>query len=167
MDLTKTERLILLNQYRILLEVCPDEKKDSDIAIDILSNGYKYDYDSLVDFLSDDVPEEISKEVIDILQMYRSLNNSYSELKEKNEIDKDDVMFQGFDGNEETEHYAYADFFINKYNRYSEFREVDINSHCNRLNIYRPMLNIWKQYQRYQTLSKEQIIGIINAYKLK
>ncbi len=165
MDLTKTERLILINQYRMLSVICPDEKKDSDIAIDILANGYKHNYDSLVDFLSDDMPEEISKEVIDILQMFRSLNNSYHELNDKSGIDKGNVIFQGFDGNEETEHYSYADFFINKYDRYSEFSKVAINSHCNMLYMYRPMLKAWSKYERYQSLNKEQIIEIINAYK--
>lgn len=60
MELTKIERLILMNQYRILAKLYPEEEKDCEIAIKILANGYKYNYSSLFRYMDDDLSEEIS-----------------------------------------------------------------------------------------------------------
>lgn len=37
--------------------------------------------------------------------MFRILNNSYNKLSNVTDIEKDDVLFSGFDGNEEPSHY--------------------------------------------------------------
>lgn len=165
MELTEKERLILFNQYRILEKLYPEDEKDCQIAQKILAEGYTIEYDSLAEFMSDGIPREVCEEVIDILQMYRSLYTSYKELSDKTGINKGDVIFQGFDGNEETDHYVFACFYLEDLNRYSEFKGVDINSHSNRLYKYLPMLSEWRKYGRYDTLNMEQIIKIINAYK--
>ncbi len=165
MELNEKERLILFNQYRILEKLYPEEEKECQNAQKILAEGFEIEYDSLVEFMSDGIPIDICKEVIDILQMYRSLYGSYHELSDKTGIDKDNVIFQGFDGNEETEHFIFACFYLEDLGRFSEFKDVEINSHSNRLYKYLPMLNEWRKYGRYDTLSKEQIIKIISAYK--
>lgn len=162
MDLSEKERLILYNQYRILEKLYPEEEKQFQLAQTILYEGYESDYDDLIEMM-DSVPREICKETVDILQMFRGLYASYKNLKDKSGINKDDVKFQGFDGNEESNYYSYAKFFITEKGRFNEFEKCEMNSHSNKLPQYRDMLNVWKQFNRYSSdLSKEQILKIIS-----
>ena len=72
MKLTKAERLILFNQFRLLESLYPEETRDCQNACEILQSGYALEYDSLVSF-GEETPEETAREVIDILSMYRRL----------------------------------------------------------------------------------------------
>ena len=162
MDLSKKDRLILFNQYRILEKLYPDEEKDCQLAQKILLDGYELEYDGLVEMMGD-VSREVCNEVLDILQMFRSLYFSYEKLDDKLGIDEYDVKFQGFDGNEEGQYYSYAEFFILDKRRYEEFSNCEINSHCNKLPQYRDMLNVWRQFKRYSSdLTKEQILKTLS-----
>lgn len=164
MELTKVERLLLYNQYRILSALHPDEKKFSRVAEEVLLKGYRHDYKSIVEGFHDDLPVEISKEVIDVLQMYRCLHNSYLNLSNKRGISEADVKFAGFDGNKESGHCAYVDFFIQIYGRYKEFADVDPNSHWPNLDKYRKMMTVWKQHGQHDgNLNKNQISKILQA----
>src|ERR1700683_906737 len=99
MELTKLERLILANQFRILEHVDPDEASRCHEACEILENGYTLEYKSLVSNFDDDVPEATCSEVIDILDMYRALKKAFRELPDGS-VNPSDVEFRGFDGNE-------------------------------------------------------------------
>lgn len=168
MELTKKERLILYNQYEILKSLNPDEKEYYEIDQEILINGFKYNYDGLVHCFMDDTPEEISQFVIDVLQMYSVLNNSYDKLKddEKSQIDLYDISFTGFDGNEETDYYVYAKFHLEKLDKFGELKESEyyaVNSHANTLNDYRKMVSLWKEVKtgRYNNVSLKNMQYII------
>jgi hypothetical protein len=54
--LSKTERLILLNQYRILEKVDPGQANSWRNAAEIVDNGYTLEYDSLARGLDEEVP---------------------------------------------------------------------------------------------------------------
>lgn len=162
MQLTNFERLVLLNQFRML------EKLDSDGGdyreeIKILENGYVNDYYVIFEHLSDELPEAVSKEVYDILQMHRSLLTSYNNLGDKTGINQKDVMFNGFDANSEGKHYSYARFLILDCDRYNEFKNQNLNSHYSILEKYRKMLVKWSNYDRYASLDRNQIEEIINV----
>ena len=103
MELTKKERLTLYNQYEILKRLDPDGVEYYNVKQEILINGFKANYDDLVNGFMEETPVEVSEFVVDVLQMYRTLNNSYLELteEEKNNINLYDIAFKGFDGNEE------------------------------------------------------------------
>lgn len=168
MELTKKERLILYNQYEILKSLNPDEKEYYERDQEILINGFKYNYTDLVGGFMDETPEEISQFVIDVLQMYRVLNNSYDKLNEdeKSQIDLYDISFKGFDGNEETDYYFYAKFYIEKLDNFGDLKESKwyaINSHGNMLNDYIKMVSLWKEVKtsRYDNLSLENMKYII------
>lgn len=163
MNLNEQERLILYNQYEILKQISTDEN-DKDYYErnqEILSKGYEHDYDSLFHF--EDTPKEISCEVIDILQMFRTLLSSYNNLsnEDKVEISIDDCIFDGFDGNEETVHYAYADWVIKKENLYQEFSHCEMNSHSSRLERYRLMLD------KLKDLGKSRYASDLSANDIK
>ena len=68
MKLTKAERLILFNQFRLLESLYPEETRDCQNACEILQSGYSLEYDSLVSF-GEETPEETAREVIEILNM--------------------------------------------------------------------------------------------------
>ncbi len=161
--MTKLERLFLYNQYDIL------EKLDSDNGIDykrykdILLYGYESEYYIFTNFFSD-VSTDICNEVINILNMFRTLYFSYKELENKEDIEEYKVTFQGFDGNEELEHYGFAKWYISDGN-FQEFSGVDMNSHYNKLNYYRNMLSKYNQIMdtnpRPSKLNATQIKEII------
>lgn len=168
MELTKKERLILYNQYEILKKLDPDGEDLYDRDQEILINGYKINYPDLVCGFTDETSEGVSQFVIDVLQMYRILNNSYNELKDedKEKIRMYDISFKGFDGNDEIDYYKYADFYMNKLDRFDELKELEhfqMNSHRNMLDNYIRMVSSWKEVKsgRYSKLTLENMLYII------
>jgi len=168
MELTEKERLILYNQYEILKLLNPEEKEYYERDQEILINGFKYNYDNLVEGFMNETSEEVSQFVIDVLQMHRVLNNSYDKLKddEKSQIDLYDISFKGFDGNEEIDYYVYAKFYLEKLDRFGELKESKyyaVNSHTNMLNDYRKMVSLWKEVKtgRYNNVSLKNMQYII------
>lgn len=168
MELTKKERLILYNQYEILKAINPEEAEDYEVNQDILINGFKVNYENLIEGFGEETSEEISNFVIDVLQMYRVLNNSYDSLNDegKEQIDLYNISFKGFDGNYETDYYTYAKFYLNQLGRFEELKEsehFEINSHRNMLSNYRRMVSLWKEVKtgRYDNLTLENMLYII------
>lgn len=172
MELSLKERLFLYNQYEILKLLNiedEDEQKRYERYQKIVSEGYKYNYSDLTDGFADDVPDKTCEFVWDVLQMYRTLYNSYYDLNEieKKQIDLDDITYKGFDGNEEGDYYSYANFILEDMGRYDEIYKngkAELNSHYNVLNEYSEMLDKWKDLKvgRYDTLTFEQMQYIIS-----
>jgi len=173
MDLSIKDRLILYNQYEILKTLKQDDKyevKNYEIFQDILLNGYKRNYDDMIEFVSEDVPDSTMNFVWDVLQMYRVFFDSYKALspEDKEGIDVDDIKFQGFDGNNECVYLSYARFILEKMERYEEisrdFKDKDLNSHYPTLNKYSRMLSTWKSIQNneYKPLTRDQLVQIIS-----
>lgn len=168
MDLSKTERLILYNQYEILEKLSSDDydKKHYKKCKDILANGYSRNYYIFLEHIGDECDQEIMDSVYDILEMFRSLSSSFMSLSvdEKTEIDRDKIRFQGFDGNG-AGHYSYARFIIEDLGLYEESRLEDYNTHYPIEDYYFGMLNKWKKIvgpQKYRKLSKNEINIIIS-----
>ena len=161
MKLTKAERLILFNQFRLLESLYPEEARDCQNACEILQSGYALEYDSLVSF-GEETPEETAREVIEILNMYRALSNASIQLPEGS-FDPKDAIFNGFDGNEEGEHYSYASFMIEKQGRWAEFKTAELNSHWPMLDEYRAMLARWELCREKLHLTAEDVSRILGA----
>lgn len=166
--LSKIERLILSNQYRILERLYPDESDYYENNRKAIEEGFELHYEDCFSLLSNDtMSEDECNEVIDILQMYRSL--TFSNEKGNYEININKIKFDGFDLNDEYEskRVVYARYFINDLDRFSELKYgnkyADCNSHGSRINKYRRMLNIWKSLnKRYEILTKDEILKIID-----
>ncbi len=87
-------------------------------------------------------------EVVDILDMWSFLEESYTRLSKKdtNSVQKKaghfgrQVVFTGFDGNKETEHLYIAKFLINKLDRFVEFKSRNLNSQVPLIDRYRLMV---------------------------
>lgn len=167
MELSKKERLLLINQYRILSILNPSESDVYKNYIKVLEFGYKSHYGDMVDWLSDDMSEEDCEEVLNIFDMYRALTYSHEQLVDKEGIDYYDIKFRGFDGNHEAAQLLYAEYFMYDLDKYRELQKPgehpDHNSHAPTLRKYRAMLLIYNNKPNKNNLSKNDILDIVNA----
>ncbi len=170
--LTVVERIILRNQYLILKQLNPDQAEDYDKLITIIERGYEDDYGELaMAFSGDTMPKGDSEEVEDILDMHWALQMSQKGLP--TEVEKANVAFPGFDGNDEKEcrYMGYARFLV-KQDRFSQvdLQEKDFNSHGQRLSRYRRMLQRWKALKsgvepgQRHNMTAEQIREVLRGY---
>lgn len=174
MVLSEKDRLILYNQYEILKLLQPEDEHTVNMCEDaqkILSGGFTYNYGELDCMFSEEIPEDECKLVIDILRMFRNLYVSYEGLnaEEKQQLDLEDVTYQGLDGNNETMYKKYADFIIAS----PEFEEIykngryNDNSHSRKILQYEKM---WENYNRilkpheYRQLSLDEIKTVLKWY---
>lgn len=173
MELSKKDRLILVNQYRILQKLSKEgyEVADYESKITALLNGYTLHYEDLFDeFSENELSVEESRYVLDVLELYRAIIFSYTRLCGENLVTKltdKDVAFPGFDGNEESEYLSYARYFIEDLGRYDEIKQYaadwDFNSHMNTTHRYKSMLSMIANIEpRYRyCMSEEQIIKLL------
>ena len=126
-ELTPAERLILSNQYRILATIDKEDSKDYGNKAQIVENGYSGLYYKLFEHISEEVDAKVTEQTSDILAMFRIINWSIDSLskEEKTQLDKSNLVFEGFDGNHDA-HYSQAIFMIENLN---VFQESDLNSH--------------------------------------
>ncbi|WP_171654563.1 YfbU family protein [Paenibacillus foliorum] len=168
MKLSNVERLVLSNQYKILMDLNPDEVDYYEEKLKIVQNGYTHYYNDLFSEIDEELPEHISQEVVAVLNMYRAINFSYDDLKddEKQEIPKHRVEFEGFDGNEEPQHYSFCRFVIEDSNRFQELHNKNgYNAHRDVLPKYRRMLIVWEKLGRKTDLSRDEIISLVTPPK--
>ena len=135
------ERRILLNQYEMLRALIPDRSEEFAQAERIVSSGYEDLYGELNGGVDEIATPGMIKEVLAILDMFRTFDNVYTEAGSPV---PDEAKFQGFDGNNETEHFAFARFFVEDMRRYEEQSGASFNSHAPMLDRYRRMLRTYK-----------------------
>lgn len=98
----KEQRLILINQFEILQQLNPYDVDFYSEKIEILKEGYEYHYDDVLGEISNPLPEEKSRFVIDVLNMYRDITFSKVQLSDGNRENFVGVTtyYRGFDFNE-------------------------------------------------------------------
>jgi uncharacterized protein len=155
-QLSRAERLILANQYRILALVDEQNASSNENNAEILLNGYTGLYHNLFDSLSDEVPESVTEEIHNILSMFRTLENSIASLPagEKQQLHLTRLGFEGFDGNND-DHYHIAKFMVEKQELYDEYEKHSMNSHSSAsLPRYRRQLAVFNRvHQSMQNLT--------------
>lgn len=150
-SLTSFERLSLINQLAILKKLEPENAEDYKNQIEILHSGYSVLYGEVFQDVYDEMPLEECKYVFDVLDMFRNLINSFSMLTDKQGLTADDVRFRGFDGNNESKRWAFAEY-LKKTGRWQETLVGSVNSHSTRtMSLYPEML------QRYEPI-KQKIV---------
>ena len=169
MDLTRFERLMLSNQFKILEGLYPEEKEYYELHRKALDEGYKLHYEDAFESLSsDELTEEECREVLDIFNMYRALTFSYEKLDDKSGITQESIKFKGFDGNDEEEgkRLSYTRYFIMDLDRFEELKynieRPSFNSHSLMLQSYRRMLSAWDSINRKHVLERDEIIRIVD-----
>lgn len=145
---SNSERTIIY----LLLEVIKNlpsqslmQQKDSENLQEVLLEGYAYDYETMRPVRGNIFPPEICEEVREILLMHRVLSNSVKDHRQKLDYTEDDIRFSGFDGNEETEHFSYANFVLGSLGQFKESACDNgcENTHWPILGAYRAMLTEW------------------------
>jgi uncharacterized protein len=159
----KLKRFELINQLLILEKIYPGEADQYAQNRKALEYGFALHYSWLTENLSDGLSEDECKEVLDIMDMYQSINFSWSRLnpdKEKPE----EIRFKGFDGNNEGALRNYVEYFIIELDRYEELKHGQshprFNSHTIMLPQYKKQLEIWKAFNF--DLTAEQISLILD-----
>ncbi len=171
MDLSRTERWILVNQLTIL-EILDEKKKGFyKDTIEILERGYEGLYDSCIQFIYPDhetFSQEKSELVFNILSMFSAIVQSLEKNEDKSGIDENLLVFDGFDGNNETDYMSFAKFYCTQYEGGGKYSEIGqgpdhFNSHFPCLETYKRMLIVWQQCDDRFNLNKDDLIKIATA----
>ena len=168
MKLSKLERLILINQYRILSELRPNESDKYNELIEILENGFTIFYSEIGNWINDDIPEEEGKLVLDILSLYRIIDDYIRANPKHSFQDHSWIYFRGFDGNHETSYMGFAQFLIIEQHKFSEQESYlekndNLNSHMPTLHKYQSMIEAWKDMGKKYKLTEDEIRKILDA----
>lgn len=168
MKLTYTERWILVNQYRILLALDPKEKDYYEKAIEVLSCGYENEYEGLDQRIypdSETMTEGACEEVLEILTMYQMMTYAWKEYGEEAGIEETELIFPGFDGNNEAGYLSYMMFFCDSDGgKFTMLKfHKDRNSHFPTLDMYRRMYKAWKSSKEPNALTVADLKRILAA----
>jgi uncharacterized protein len=167
MELSKKDRLIIANQLKILEKLYPDEARAYAQHRKAIEDGYSLHYDRLVEHFGEEMTEDDCREVLDILDMYRTITFSSEKIDDKRGIDEMWVRFRGFDGNNEGSQFSYALYFIVDLERFAELKYgaqyPDLNSHAPTLDKYRRMLRVWRSFENRFDLDKTRLIQVLGA----
>jgi uncharacterized protein YfbU (UPF0304 family) len=160
--LSWTERVMLHNQFRILELLDPAKAEEYQQKQEIVGKGYEALYATLNENVAGEpAPKSVSEEVHEIFELFRALNNSARKID--NVDASPPVMFQGFDGTHEPNHYAYAIFVIEKQGLWKEHRANSYNSGAPMLPKYARMIQAWSKHGRSGELDRNQIEDISRA----
>lgn len=169
MELSKKDRVILINQYRILSHLDPDSSSRYEELIEILESGYTIFYSMVDDYVSEEMSVDEGHFVTEILNIYRHIED----YKRKNPDDQEVAghpyaVFPGFDGNEEGKFFGFVRFLIEKQGNWGEqkryWRETDgLNSHAPMVSKYERMIAKWKESGGGYDFDRERVLEILKA----
>lgn len=175
MNLSRTERWTLSNQYKILEQLAELRKDDAEVehckdAQHVLSQGFVREYDDLAKGIYGDqetLSEEGCLEVFKILAMFDDLQRFYSQLQTTDRVGIAEpwTSFPGFHGNTEGKQLSYAMYFCRDPNTYKGLdRSNNFDSHLpESLNRYRKMMQELENSADRNNLTKEDLIRITNV----
>jgi uncharacterized protein YfbU (UPF0304 family) len=173
--LTRLERQILINQFETLkaLTKSPHDIEVYDEKIEILRCGYEVFYSEAFSGTYPDaevLPAEDGEFVIDVLSMYSAIHFHLAKHPDKDIQKMRYSHFEGFDGNNETSHMAFARFLLLKQHKWSELLTYakdndNFNSHSQNVPTYRRMLVKWNSFDhpyRYE-LTRERLVAVLDT----
>ena len=138
-----------------------------------VSGGHSWALSEILDQDKEDRIEVVD-EVISILYMWFVIETNSCDfsdqekekLKETANSNSLDTSFEGFNLNEETEHYSVTEFLTKVSHRFSWFREREINSFSKTLPLYKRMLlNFKKVEDMAPKLNFDQIEALFKIKK--
>jgi uncharacterized protein YfbU (UPF0304 family) len=177
MNLTDGEKLILMMLAEIHEKVGIKNGIDPTFVKEAIWSGnawgLKWKFPGVFD--TSETPESVRDEVLDVLDMWSLIEWSYKDLSkaDKARVEKEaepfgkNVRFRGFDGNNESKHLNVARFLIDHLDRYSDFKNRDLNSHMPSIDAYRRMFKVFESMRNSLggrgSLDASQIIEILKA----
>jgi uncharacterized protein len=168
MEMTKKDRIFLINQYKILAALNKDEESHYLELIEVLEQGYEIFYSLVDEWVSEDMPKDEGRFVLDVLDLYRAIEDVKRSTKDERLLKHEHSFFRGFDGNHETEHMAFCRFLIDTQGKFQEqkpykLRNDNLNSHMPMIEKYRRMLILADQLSKVGRLSPDQVLEVLNA----
>lgn len=168
MKISKSDRLVLINQYRILSNLDKSEADHYEELIKILESGYAIFYSQLDEWISDEMPEEESRLVLDVLDLYRAIEDVKRASKDSRLLTHSYSYFKGFDGNNETEHMGFCRFLIEKQGKFQEQKQYllkndNLNSHVPMREKYSRMLEVARHLPNKWTMSVDEALRVLDA----
>jgi len=165
MDLSETERLILLNQYTIFKLLDPEEKQGYwEDRIRILESQYTRLYDSYLMPPHQEPPsDDVYVLVHNVLDLYRAIQDSADTFDKGHEID---ATFPGFYGNDEMQYLSIAAIELRMNPSYHGIEPTNksLDIHIGpMIEKYQKMISLWKTYGDKAKLSREQVLALLNA----
>lgn len=166
MKLTDAERLILANQYQILKHLDPARASSYSQYADALLGGYEHEYGEIDNRLARGEnsmsPEECSF-VRDVMSMHDALQRTAA--SPDNEIERDDVIFRGFDSAIEKKYLNYAKFLRTERRRLPNLKvkDIELDSQEAMLPMYRRMLSTYELAADPAELTREEALAILDA----
>lgn len=168
MKLSRTERWILANQYRILAAISPDDRDSYEKYADALEEGYSAYIDQMAEHIYDErdiVTDEQCSFVLQTMSMYEALQRGFEQHGPQT-VRETEVRFPGFDGNNETPLMGYARFVIDREHRFTHLdRNHDLNSHMPSVDMYRRMLDRWQALGEKYDLTEAEMREVLDAQK--
>ncbi|MCU6618544.1 YfbU family protein [Achromobacter mucicolens] len=168
MEISQRDRLMLINQYKILASLNKDEADHYNELISILENGYKVFYSQLDEWISDEMPEEQGRFVLDVLDLYRAIEDIKRATKDDRLLGHRYSFFPGFDGNNETAHMGFCRFLIETQGKFQEQKQYllkndNLNSHMPMIEKYIRMLEEAKNLPNKWRMSVDEALRVLEA----
>ena len=148
---------------------------DPDFVLEALARGHHWGIAWMYPevFGSGQVGRHLVNEVSEILNMWQILEAEYDELpdKQKEQIVAElgpvgkNVMFSGFDGNNEILQYSIVRFLMNEMNSCQWLKGRGLNSHSPRLDGYKRMLKAFDSLSYIDKLNASMIISVLEKQK--
>lgn len=166
MKLSRTERWMLANQYRIMAALYPQQAALYNDYVVALERGYATVIDRMAEhILRDDTNHRESEEVDEILGMFDALQRAFRTLDDPYGMEAYQLQFPGFDGKTEADYLGYSHFALEREKRYENLdtsRNLDTGQPM--LRAYRRMLDEWKKRGRSR-LERGDLLAILEARK--
>ena len=164
MKIKEKDRLILINQYKILSSLNPKNEKNDQEKNKILENGYEKLYASLFENLSNKpLSNSECNFVMDVLKMYGTGITLSSNNLTNTSLRTNDLHFLRFALNEEIKYYSFAFFWLKTLNKYDKIRQIAKRNYkgiAGNVNAFEKRIARWKSFHKY-LLSEDQITGLI------
>lgn len=166
--LDKKDRILLINQYKILAALNIEERDRYQELIEILENGYSIFYSEIDYWVSEEMPSEEGKFVLEILDLYRAIEDIKRSNKDERIRTHRNAYFRGFDGNNETEYMGFCRFLIETQGKFQEqkhylIKNDNLNSHMPMIPTYTRMLEKKSQLGINFSMTTEQALQILDA----
>lgn len=166
MEMTNAQRLILSNQYVLMSQLDPDNAQKYKRLQMIIERGYELQMTELNKEFGA-ISEPQCREVIDVMEMYHAIQESYKMLdtKHSSDVDLRRLNYLGYDSASESQLVNYVRFLIDSEGLYPQFErgEHHFNSQVPMAEKYRRMLACWRNCPRQYHLSSSELNQIINA----
>lgn len=157
MELTRKDRVILINQYRILKRLEPEAARHYDELIEILEKGYSLCYPRIEAALKEsEIPEEVGQFVQDVLALYQAIDAYKAAHADDQALTGHPwASFRGFDSATESDYLIFARFLAHQSGAES------LDSHAPTLAKYRILVALYQALGAPAELCAEGIRKIL------